>query len=124
MSVPFKTSPVEFNQHLLFPSNIFDLLAEDHECYLYTDLFQQLDTSAVGNRSALPMLPIIIALCLQVLDRMCKRQQFVDTAIRPSRQFFQGISKPRGRVESIQFCCAQQRLDGSSPLTSPLRTGK
>jgi len=47
MSVPFKSSPIEFNQHLLFPSNIFDLLAEDHECYLYTELFQQLDTSAV-----------------------------------------------------------------------------
>jgi len=49
MSVSFKSSPLEFNQHLLFPSNIFDLLVEDHECYLYTDLFQQLDTSAVEN---------------------------------------------------------------------------
>jgi transposase len=49
MSVSFKSSPIEFNQHLLFPSNIFDLLAEDHECYLYTDLFQQLDTSVVEN---------------------------------------------------------------------------
>jgi len=49
MSVSFKTSPIEFNQRLLFPSNIFDLLAEGHECYLYTDLFQQLDTSAVEN---------------------------------------------------------------------------
>lgn len=49
MSASFKSSPIEFNQRLLFPSNIFDLLAEDHECYLYTDLFQQLDTSAVEN---------------------------------------------------------------------------
>ena len=49
MSIPFKTSPVEFNQHLLFPSNIFSLLAEDHECYLYNDLFQQLDTSALES---------------------------------------------------------------------------
>ena len=49
MSVPFKSSPIEFNQHLSFPSNIFDLLAEEHECYLYTELFQQLDTSAVEN---------------------------------------------------------------------------
>lgn len=49
MSVPFKTSPVEFNQHLLFPSNIFELLPKDHECYLYTDLFQQLDTSVVES---------------------------------------------------------------------------
>jgi len=47
MTIPFKSHPVEFNQHLLFPSNIFDLLADDHECYLYSDLFQQLDTTSI-----------------------------------------------------------------------------
>ena len=45
MSVPFKSSPVEFNQHLLFPSSIFDLLPKDHDCFLYANLFQQIDTS-------------------------------------------------------------------------------
>jgi transposase len=45
MSIPFKSSPVEYNQSLLFPSNIFDLLSNDHECYLYHDLFQQVDTT-------------------------------------------------------------------------------
>lgn len=49
MKIPFKTHPVEFNQHLLFPSNIFDLLEDDHECYLYSDLFQQLDTTSVES---------------------------------------------------------------------------
>jgi transposase len=49
MTIPFKSSPAEFNQHLLFPSNVFDLLADDHECYLYSDLFQQLDTSSVES---------------------------------------------------------------------------
>jgi len=49
MTIPFKSHPVEFNQHLLFPSNIFDLLADDHECYLYSDLFQQLDTSSIES---------------------------------------------------------------------------
>lgn len=50
MSIPFKSSPVEFNQHLLFPSNIFDLLPKDHECYLYADLFGQLDTTALESQ--------------------------------------------------------------------------
>jgi len=50
MPVSFKTSPIEFNQHLLFPVNIFDLPAADHECYLYADLFQQLDTSIVESQ--------------------------------------------------------------------------
>jgi transposase len=49
MSIPFKASPIEFTQRLLFPSNIFDLLADDHECYLYRDLFQQLDTTDLEN---------------------------------------------------------------------------
>jgi transposase len=47
MSIPFKKSPIAFNQRQLFPSNIFDLLADDHECYLYNDIFQQLNTSSV-----------------------------------------------------------------------------
>jgi transposase len=46
-SPPFKDSPVEVNQHLLFPSNIFDLLAEDHDCFLYEEIFKQLDTTRV-----------------------------------------------------------------------------
>ena len=50
MPPPFKKSPLEFNQRLLFPSNIFDLLPKDHECYLYRDLFKQLDTSALEER--------------------------------------------------------------------------
>jgi len=49
MSVPFKSSPVEFNQHLLFPTNIFDLLPKGHECFLYADLFQQIDTSSLES---------------------------------------------------------------------------
>jgi transposase len=49
MPVPFKSSPVEFNQHLLFPTNIFDLLSKGHECFLYADLFQQLDTSSLES---------------------------------------------------------------------------
>ena len=49
MPIPFKTIPAEFTQRLLFPSNIFDLLADDHECYLYRDLFEQLDTTDLEN---------------------------------------------------------------------------
>jgi transposase len=50
MSVPFKSSPVEFNQHLLFPSNIFDLLPKSHDCYLYSELLDQLDTTALESQ--------------------------------------------------------------------------
>jgi transposase len=47
MPIPFKSSPVEYNQSLLFPRNVFDLLSENHECFLYQDLFKQLDTSSL-----------------------------------------------------------------------------
>lgn len=49
MSIPFKTSPLEFHKYQLFPSNVFDLLPEDHECYLHSELFEQLDTSTVES---------------------------------------------------------------------------
>ena len=41
----FKSHPIEFNQHLLFPSNVFDLLPKDHDCFVYADIFQHLDTA-------------------------------------------------------------------------------
>ena len=50
MKPPFKPSPVELNQRLMFPTNVFDLLSEDHECYLYEDIFRQLDTSELESQ--------------------------------------------------------------------------
>ena len=50
MTPPFKRNPVEFEQRLMFPSNIFDLLDKEHECYLYEDIFQQLDTSELESQ--------------------------------------------------------------------------
>ncbi|MCP4567525.1 MAG: IS1182 family transposase [FCB group bacterium] len=47
MEIPFKKDPVEFEQGLLFPPNIFDLLPNDHECFVYGSLFELLDTSKV-----------------------------------------------------------------------------
>ena len=50
MQIPFKKDPVEFNQRALFPTNIFDLLPSDHPCYVYEDIFEQLDTSSVEEK--------------------------------------------------------------------------
>jgi len=50
MQIPFKKDPVEFNQRALFPTNIFDLLPSDHPCYVYEDIFEQLDTSNVEEK--------------------------------------------------------------------------
>jgi transposase len=50
MTIPFKKDPTEFNQSLLFPSNIFDLLPVDHECYIYEDIFKQIDTSSIEKK--------------------------------------------------------------------------
>jgi len=50
MKPAFKPSPVELDQRLLFPSNVFDLLGKDHECYLYDDILQQLDTSELEGK--------------------------------------------------------------------------
>jgi transposase len=50
MSVPFKKDPIEFKQRALFATNIFDHLPEDHECHIYEDIFEQLDTSSVEKQ--------------------------------------------------------------------------
>jgi transposase len=50
MPIPFKKDPMEFNQRALFASNVFDLLPADHQCFVYEDIFQQLDTSSVEEQ--------------------------------------------------------------------------
>jgi transposase len=47
MRMPFKSDPVEFLQGQLFPGNLFDLLPHGHECFVYGDIFRQIDTSSV-----------------------------------------------------------------------------
>lgn len=46
-AIPFKTSPIESDPGILSPDNLFDLLPEDHDCYVYEGIFQQLDTTGV-----------------------------------------------------------------------------
>ena len=50
MLIPFKKDPIEFNQRSLFATNVFDLLPSDHPCYVYEDIFEQLDTSSVEEK--------------------------------------------------------------------------
>ena len=50
MAIPFKRDPVECNQRILFPTNIFDLLQTNHICYVYDDIFKQLDTSNIEKK--------------------------------------------------------------------------
>jgi hypothetical protein len=35
MPIPFKKDPIQFNQRLLFPSSVFDLLPNGHDCYVF-----------------------------------------------------------------------------------------
>lgn len=50
MKIPFKKAPSEFDQRVLFPSNIFDLLAQDHDSRILSDLVSQLDTSELEKK--------------------------------------------------------------------------
>lgn len=50
MSGPFKSDPVDASQHQLFPGNVFDLLPTDHDCFLFQDLLQQLDTRTIESQ--------------------------------------------------------------------------
>jgi len=50
MYIPFKKDPTEFNQRTLLATNVFDLLPKDHDCFIYEDIFSQIDTSQVEKK--------------------------------------------------------------------------
>ncbi len=50
MKIPFKKDPLEFKQRAIFATNVFDLLPSEHPCYVYEDIFEQLDTSSVEEK--------------------------------------------------------------------------
>jgi transposase len=39
MPIPFKKDPEEFKQRKLFAQNIFDLLPQDDDCFIYEDIY-------------------------------------------------------------------------------------
>jgi len=47
MSIPFKSDANALDQMRNFSGNIFDLLPEDHDCFVFKALFDQLDTESV-----------------------------------------------------------------------------
>ena len=49
MTPRFKPYRKDYGQSQLFATNVFDLLPEDHECFLYQELFDQLDTSEIAS---------------------------------------------------------------------------
>ena len=50
MPVPFKKDPTRYNQRTLLATNVFDLLAEDDDCFVYEDIFSQIDTKEVEKK--------------------------------------------------------------------------
>jgi len=50
MPVPFKKDPVEFNQRKLMAENVFDLLQKDHDCFIYEDILNQIDTKSIEEK--------------------------------------------------------------------------
>lgn len=107
MSAPFKDNPIEFNQSQLFPGNIFDLLPDDHECYLFHDIIQQLDTTEVeqcysrnGQRAYHPKL--ITGILIYAYSRGVFSSRQIEQRCREdlSFMFIAGMNCPNFRVLS------------------------
>ncbi len=49
-NIPFKKDPVQFNQRTLLATNVFDLLPKDHDCFIYEDIFSQIDTTGIEKK--------------------------------------------------------------------------
>lgn len=50
MAQPFKKDPEEFKGRKLFTENVFDLLQKDDDCFIYEDIFSQIDTKAIEEK--------------------------------------------------------------------------
>jgi len=50
MPVPFKKDPTDYNQRQLLATNVFDLLSEDDDCFIYEDIFSTIDTKEVEKK--------------------------------------------------------------------------
>ena len=50
MPVPFKKDPTDYNQRTLMTTNVFDLLSEDDDCFIYEDIFNSIDTKEVEKK--------------------------------------------------------------------------
>ena len=67
MAPPFKKDPEEFKGRKLMAENVFDLLPDDHDCFIYEDILNQIDTksieenySMVGQHAYHPKLNVTI----------------------------------------------------------------
>ncbi|MEH6824503.1 MAG: hypothetical protein V7629_11390, partial [Motiliproteus sp.] len=49
-SPKFKSNVAECDQHQLFPSNVFDLLPKDNDCFAYADIFEHIDTTRIEQQ--------------------------------------------------------------------------
>ncbi len=50
MPTPFKKDPIDLNQRKLMAENVFDLFAEDDDCFIYEDIFSQIHTSDLEKK--------------------------------------------------------------------------
>ena len=50
MLIPFKKDPQEYRERKLLAQNVFDLLPEDDDCFVYEDIFSQIDTSTLEKK--------------------------------------------------------------------------
>jgi len=50
MAPPFKKDPEEFKGRKLMAENVFDLLPDDDDCFIYEDIFSQIDTKALEEK--------------------------------------------------------------------------
>jgi transposase len=50
MAPPFKKDPEEFKGRKLFTENVFDLLPNDDDCFIYEDIFSQIDTKTIEEK--------------------------------------------------------------------------
>ena len=105
--IPFKQTPEEYFQGRLFPSNIFDILPEDHQCLIYSEILEQIDVtslhknySVLGQNAYNPKLMIGILIYAYSQGIFSSRQIAEKLNVDLSYMYIGQMQKPNFRVLS------------------------
>ena len=120
MAPRFKAYPQDYYQSQLFPANVFDLLPEDHECFLYRQLFGQLYTWEVeaqysrrGQRAYPPRQVVSILIYayghgvfrLREIEKRCREELSELPGVERFPEAPRGVQRPdqRGREGGLSL---------------------
>ena len=83
MSVSFKKDLRKFAGIKIFVHNAFDILSFDHDCFIYEDIFSQVNTKVLEEKYSMLdqhtyQLKLVVSYLSMLTDRRCKALEILE----------------------------------------------